>query len=319
MTAAVFEVERAGPWTSIQDRGRPGHLRYGITESGPMDRSAFEIAGAASGNEEGAPAIEGSIGGLTLSCTEGSASFALTGGGFVAEIDGERIGSWCVTGVRKGQRLVVKPGRWGNWWYLAFAGEIETRSWLGSRSTHGPSGLGGGFVTAGSRLTVGKAKLRKECHRSLPVPISARIRHEIRVVLGPQDRFFSEATIDHFFATTFTLTAEYDRMGVKLEGAALPIEASLSMPSEPILRGSIQVPGHGHPIVLLADHQSTGGYPKIATLISADQDAFAQLKTRDVVHFRAVTPDQAIIAARIRQQAQAGYLEALKRWRGAAG
>jgi allophanate hydrolase len=310
---AELQVVQAGPWTTYQDPGRPGYMRFGVPQSGPMDRSAFAAAHAALGNPADATAIELSAGGIELECVSGSVTLAVAGGGFRVDTDLGEAAGWMVTTLRKGNRVSVKPGWWGNWCYLAFAGTLQAREWLGSHSTHGPSGLGGGHIRPGEGLLVEAAEVRRDRERSLPMPPWAKPRQEIRAVLGPQERYFTAEAIEAIANGTFQLTTEYDRMGVRLRGSSLPIAAQLSMPSEAILRGSIQVPGHGDPIVLLADHQSTGGYPKIATIASLDQDAFAQLRPRDHVHFKLIGAEQAIEAARIRRLAVETYLTALVR------
>lgn len=295
----------------MQDRGRFGYLRYGVTEAGPMDRQAFAIAQAALGNPPGAAAIETTIGGIALRCIEGEVTVASTGGGFLTFLDGRPVGAWSVFGVREGQLLAVRPGYWGSWTCLAFAGELAAPAWLGSCATSVLSIAGGRRLAAGDRLEIANARRRPERERDLPLPVTSRPRAEVRVVTGPQDRFFALETMHRLLSEPFTLTSEYDRMGVRLKGPKLPIAAKLDMPSEAIPRGSVQVPGHGDPIVLLADHQTTGGYPKIAVLASADQDGFAQLRSRDQVMFRAVTPAQAAHAARRRQIALERYLDLL--------
>jgi len=120
----------------------------------------------------------------------------------------------------------------------------------------------------------------------------------IRAVAGPQDRYFDPDTLAKLFSNTFTISADYDRMGMRLSGCNLPIIAALDMPSEPITRGSLQVPGHGDPICLLADHHTAGGYPKIATVISADLDALSQHRTGQSITFKSLTPKEAVQAAR---------------------
>jgi len=140
---------------------------------------------------------------------------------------------------------------------------------------------------------------------------SARPRAEVRVVPGPQDRFFSPSTKEAFMTSAFMLTDAYDRMGVRLAGPSLRPEAALDMPSEAILRGSVQVAGDGVATVLLADHQTTGGYPKIATVLDADLDRFVQLRSRDRVVFRAVDPQAAVDAFRTRRLSLQRYLAGL--------
>lgn len=296
MTRAVLGVVTAGPLVSVQDGGRPGHLRFGVPASGPMDRGAFARANAAAGNPPGAAGIEVSAGGITLDCLEGAVSLAIAGGGFIVEGPAGRGGSWSVVTLRRGDRLAVRRGPWGSWCCLQPAGRIVAADWLGSLSTHAPSGLGGGMLAAGQEIIVADARCLPD--RSLPCPVTARPRHEVAVVPGPQDRFFPEQALAALTDATFRLTDAYDRMGVRLRGPGLAPEAALSIPSEPILRGSIQVAGDGVAAVLLADHQTTGGYPKIATVVSAHLDGFVQLRPHDPVRFRAVTPAEAVALAR---------------------
>lgn len=312
MAAAVIEIVQAGPLVTVQDGGRPGLMRYGVPASGPMDRGAFAIANAALGNADGAAGIEVSVGGLTLDCVEGRVTVALAGGGFRATLDGREHPSWIVAELGAGMRLTIKPGLWGSWTYLAFAGRLDAKPWLGSVSTHGPSGFGGGRLAAGRRLVIADAERREERIGEIDCPVTARPRHAVKVVLGPQDRFFSAETIETLLSRAFTLTDAYDRMGVRLAGPSLKPDAVLDMPSEPIVRGSIQVAGDGVAAVLLADHQTTGGYPKIATILSDHLDGFAQLRSRAQVAFSAISPQAAVEAARTRRLLTARYLARLR-------
>jgi allophanate hydrolase len=300
--SAVFEVEAAGPSTTIQDEGRRGLMRYGVPASGPMDRTAFTIVQEALGNAPGAGAIEASLGGLTLRCVEGPATVATAGGSFKVTLDGAVIPSWGVAVVPTGARLAIRAGLWGTWTYVGFAGRLMAPSWLGSSATHLRSGLGGGALAPGSRFSIGEAP--KEPPRVGPIvlPVTARPRRDIRVVLGPQDRFFPPAGIAAFLAGPFALTSSYDRMGVRLKGPALEVLGRLDMPSEAVLRGAVQVAGDGQPTVLLADHQTTGGYPKIATIASIDLDAFVQLRPHALVRFRAVSAEHAVALLRTRHR-----------------
>lgn len=312
MTRALLQIEQAGPLVTVQDGGRAGLMRYGVPASGPMDRGAFAIANAALGNPDGAAAVEISVGGLTLDCVEGSVTIALAGGGFRVMLDGREHPSWIVATLTAGTRLAVKTGLWGSWTYLAFAGAIEARPWLGRLSTHGPSGFGGGRIVAGQRLAIAQAERREERVGEIDCPVTARPRHNVKLVLGPQDRFFTPETIELLLSRAFTLTDAYDRMGVRLAGPSLRPDAVLDMPSEPIVRGSIQVSGDGVAAVLLADHQTTGGYPKIATIVGDHLDGFAQLRSRAQVAFTAVSPQAAVEAARTRRLSQARYLARLR-------
>ena len=311
MSEAAFAVKFAGPLVSVQDAGRRGYMRFGVPASGPMDRIAFAAANAALGNPPGSSCIEISMGGLTLECLSGPVTVAVAGGGFVVELGQRKLGSWTVATVRRGERLVIRPGHWGSWTYLAFAGRLQAPEWLGSASTHLLSGLGGGRLTAGQTLAVAGA--REDREGPIACPVSARPRSEIGVVLGPQDRFFSPETVVAFLEGPFRLSDAYDRMGVRLQGPDLKPRAALDMPSEAIMRGSVQVAGDGVATVLLADHQTTGGYPKIATVLDCELDGFVQHRPRDVIAFRAVTPEQAVARARVHAAAADRYLEALSR------
>ena len=313
MTPARFTISHAGPQVTLQDAGRFGVLRYGVPASGPMDRMAFRVANLALGNAPMTPAIEVSLGGLTLMCTQGQVSFAVAGGSFQVAVDTQSLGPWSVATIKTGQTLTISRGRWGAWCYVAFAGQLQCHRWLGSASTHGPSGLGGGVLTTGQCVQIDSPEFWPDRHGPLPVPVSARPRPRIRVVLGPQDRFFTAQTIKTLLANPFTLTDACDRMGARLSGPPLPPVAALDIPSEPIVRGSIQVAGDGVATVLLADHQTTGGYPKIATILSGDLDGFVQLRSRSYVMFEAITPQTAIAATRTRDKSRSDYLAQIGR------
>lgn len=313
MAEAVLRVVAAGPHVTVQDGGRPGLMRFGVPASGAMDRKALAIANAALGNDPGAAGIEVSPGGLTLDCKAGPVTLAVAGGGFRVEAGGKRLGAWSVFDLAEGERLTIRPGHWGSWCCLAVAGHLTARNWLGSASTHGSSGLGGGRLSAGQELRVTAAQSRPARHGPIPCPVWARPRNLIHAVPGPQSRFFPAEAMESLSHAVFRLTEAYDRMGVRLSGPRLTPESSLGIPSEPVLRGSIQVAGDGVPAVLLADHQTTGGYPKIATVIADDIDGFVQCRPRDPVRFRMVSPEAAVAIARRRARAFDLYLAGLSR------
>lgn len=313
MSDATLAVTFAGPHVSVQDGGRPGLMRYGVPCSGPMDRLAFAAANLALGNAAHAPAIEISMGGLMLECLSGVVSYAVAGGGFIVDHAGSKRSSWSVATLRAGEKLAIRPGHWGSWCYLALAGTLAVPEWLGSASTHALSGFGGGRLVSGQRMQIADAVLRERREGDIPCPLQARPRGELRVTMGPQQRFFHPDTIAAFLSGPWTMTSAWDRMGVRLRGPAIAPQAELDMPSEPIVRGSVQVAGDGVATVLLADHQTTGGYPKIATVLDCDLDAFVQLRPGDPVLFRAVTPAGAIGIARTAAIRASVYLEAISK------
>ncbi|MEO5614602.1 MAG: allophanate hydrolase [Cypionkella sp.] len=313
MTEAILRVSFAGPHVSIQDQGRPGLMRYGVPASGPMDRQSFALANAALGNASGHPGIEVSLGGLSLNCLTGAVTLALAGGGFIAETSARKLGAWNVLTLNAGEILTIRPGPWGSWTYLAIAGNLQAEEWLGSHATHGSSGFGGGKSAMGQTLTITHAQALPNREGPIPCPIWARPRHLLRCTLGPQDRFFDTETLNTFTSARFEMTDAFDRMGLRLRGPALMPAAALSIPSEPILRGSVQVSGDGTATVLLSDHQTTGGYPKIATVLADDLDAFVQCRPRDAVMFQAITHAEAIAITRQNALRFAAFEDRLRR------
>lgn len=311
MAQAVLKVAFAGPFVSVQDGGRPGLMRFGVPRSGPMDRLGFATANLALGNPVDAAGIEVSAGGLTLDCIAGEVGFAVAGGGFALDLNGRTLPGWHVDMIRAGQRLVIRPGRWGAWANLAFAGRLVAPLWLGSAATHVLSGHGGGRIMTGQELRIEAP--RPMPARDLPLPVLARPRGRVHVVMGPQDHFFDAAARADFLAGPWQLSSAYDRMGMRLSGPVIRPSARLDMPSEGIHRGAVQIAGDGVPVVLGADHQTTGGYPKLATVLDADLDAFVQGRPQDWIGFNAVSPAEAVAIARTRQLAVARYLDGIRR------
>lgn len=298
MARAELAIVFAAPLVTVQDAGRPGLMRFGVPASGPVDRAAFALANAALGNPPGRAAVEVSPGGLVLDCRSGGVTVALVGEGFSLSVNAARSEGAAVVTVRAGQRLSVRPGQRGSWAVLAFAGEIAAPVWLGSRATHSQSGLGGGLLVTGGRLTIDEAEELPGREGPIPVPPTGPPLERVRVVLGPQDRFFATETLAVVLVSDFAVTGARDRMGVRLSGPPLPVAAALDMPSAPVTRGSVQVAGDGVATVLLADHQTTGGYPRIATVIAPDLDRFAQLRPGARFRFVSVTPSGAVAATR---------------------
>lgn len=305
---AVLSIRFAGPHVSVQDGGRPGLMRFGVPGSGAMDRRALVAANLALGNPPGAAAVEVSLGGLVLDCLSGSLGYAVAGGGFIVAHEG-RHASWRVATLRAGERLTIRPGPWGSWCYLALAGALQVPKWLDSAATHALSGLGGGRLAAGMEMTV--AGTRDAMARTIPCPVSARPRHIARVTLGPQERFFGAEARAALLEGPWRMTEAWDRMGVRLAGPDIAPTGPLDMPSEGVLRGAVQVAGDGVASILLADHQTTGGYPKIATVLDCDLDALVQLRPRDRLAFRPVTAAEAVAAARVTAAADRRYFAAL--------
>jgi allophanate hydrolase subunit 2 len=149
--ACTLTATFAGPMISLQDKGRGGFARFGVPASGPMDPAALAVVNAALGNPPGTCGVEISLGGLQLDCTAGAVTFAVAGGGFQVLLDGKLRAPWTVATICAGQRLQIRPGAWGSWAMLGFAGGAPGTAWLGSLSTHSQSGLGGGYLSTRPR------------------------------------------------------------------------------------------------------------------------------------------------------------------------
>jgi len=293
MSDVEFSISYAGPLVTFQDIGRPGNMRYGVSASGPMDIVSFEAANAVLGNETKQTAIEISLGGLILQCHEGSITLAITGGDFLIEYQGQKISSWTVLTIQKGERLSIRAGKSGSWAYLAFSGKLNVKDWLKSNSTHSTSGFGGGVLKTGQKFTLTDAS--NQANRIGPIlKPNFNTNDLIHAVLGPQDQYFMNTAIKIFSDSIFKVSDNYDRMGMQLTGPKLELKSALSIPSEPVVKGSIQVSGDGIPTILLADHQTTGGYPKIATVISSDINRLVQFRSNQSVEFILISSNEAL-------------------------
>jgi len=276
-----------------------------------MDRFSFAAAHAALAQGQTATAIEVSLGGVIIECLDGAVSVAVTGGHFRIIAAGKESSGWGVHTLHAGDKLSVRAGDWGSWAYIAFAGQLAAKSWLGHTATHALSGFGGGTLSTNDVLDVSDAQVLDSRSGDIPIPDFAKPTPDVQTVLGPQDHHFTSKALAQFQASEFTFTDAFDRMGAKLHGPALMMNDALSIPSEPIIRGSVQVSGDGAPTVLLADHQTTGGYPKIATLLSSETDRFAQNRSGDRVRFGCLSPEGALADSRKFSATVSAYLSAL--------
>lgn len=291
MTA--IRITRAGPLATLQDAGRPGLLRHGISASGPMDRGAFERAAGWLGSA-GTTGIEFTMAGISF-VAETSVSMAVDGGMFELSVDGDRQ-SWPSRALLKSGAVVdIRPGGAGNYGYLRFDREIDVPSVMGSRATSsiaGIGGLAGRALQAGDVLPLGSTLPRG---RGLHPTSTAHAEGPIRVVWGIHADGFRNSIRQRFVTDEFVVSPQLDRMGVRLaDPQRVFAEAKiLSLVSDAVVAGDIQILGDGTPIVLMRDHQPTGGYPRIATVVSADLDRFAQLRPGTAVRFEPVTVNHA--------------------------
>ncbi|MGH7716665.1 MAG: biotin-dependent carboxyltransferase family protein, partial [Vulcanimicrobiaceae bacterium] len=284
---AQLRVVRAGPGETLQDAGRYGYLRYGIVASGPMDWIAFTLANRVLANPQDAASIEISLAGIELVCEHAPLIVAFAGGGFVWERDGAHLSSAAAVRLEPGQHLSARAGSWGTWTYLAVCGGIDVPPVLGSRSTYARFGIGG---YEGRALRADDVlRVCNHAHDAVQGTIRSslleRSSGSVRVILGPQDDYMTQESRIRFFSESYAISARFDRMGYWLEGPKLAHEDGFDIVSDGIPLGAIQVPGSGQPVVLMADHQATGGYPKLGTLARMDSGRFAQHRPGDRVRF----------------------------------
>ncbi|BBF91886.1 biotin-dependent carboxyltransferase family protein [Blastochloris tepida] len=305
-------VHRPGLATTVQDRGRFGLQRFGVPASGALDPESYTLANALAGNPPGAAALEIRLAGPALEVEAESAIVALVGGDTPLTIGGpapRTVPPGRSVRVVAGDVIEVAALRGSSTAYLAVRGGIDVPAVLGSRSTflRGPfGGLEGRALRAGDRVPLGALRAPDEPERALPAGTLPKRPDTLHVVLGPQADMFTQEAIETFLSAAYTVTHEADRMGIRLEGERLTHAGGFDIVSDGIAPGAIQVPGSGQPIVLLADRQTTGGYPKIATVISADIGAAGRLGPGDCVRFAALD----VAAAEQRARAHHRALEA---------
>jgi 5-oxoprolinase (ATP-hydrolysing) subunit C len=288
--------------TSLQDAGRIGWQRYGISNSGAMDRLALAAANALVGNPPGAAGVEFVLLGGSFAVEGGSARLALAGAPFGLTLDGDRVPSHVSVTLRPGQILTLSPPAAGVYAVLAAAGGFDVPTALGSLSLHPRArlgGLDGRPLREGDRIPLVLPQAPDGPEFRLP-PLPFEPEAAIRVVLGPQADHFADAAIAAFLSATYRVSQEADRMGYRLNGPRIPHARGFNIVSDGIATGSVQVPGSGEPIVLMEDRQTAGGYPKIATVISADHRVLAQRRPGDPVRFAALEVEAAQALARER-------------------
>jgi len=306
MTSAL-RVLTPGLLTTVQDLGRPGHQRLGIPVSGALDPVSLRAANALVGNPPGTGVLEVAYLGPTLEVEADDVRLSFVGAQASIEIlddvdasSGDRIEGMRSIRLSRGQVVRIGSLSGGAVLYVAVEGGFDIQPVLGSVSTYLRGGFGGWqgrALKAGDHLPLRRATAsdRDDCRvEGLDISVPKRVR----AIVGPQNNYFSDSEIAAFFESTFTVSEGADRMGIRLSGRKLVHSRSLDFTSDGVAPGSIQVPGSGQPIVLLVDRQTTGGYPKIATVISADLPALGRLSIGSKIAFEPVTVEQAQILRR---------------------
>ncbi|HEU0114172.1 MAG TPA: 5-oxoprolinase/urea amidolyase family protein, partial [Thermomicrobiales bacterium] len=286
---------------SVQDLGRPGRMRAGVTPGGACDRAALTLGNRLVGNPPDAAGIEATLAGPTLRF-HGDAIVALTGADAAARLNGEAAPGWEPFAVRDGEELALGALRNGARTYVCVAGGIDVPLVLGGRGTDVFGRFGGWqgrALAAGDRLPLGPpaAPVAELLRRRLVASPPARDpAMPIRLVLGPQRDRFTDDAVATLLDATYAVTPQSDRVGLRLRGPALAHRDGADLISEGIAAGAIQAPGDGQPIVLLPARQTIGGYPKIATVIGADLDRLGQARPGDALRFAAVEVEEARLA-----------------------
>ena len=293
---AVLVLRAASPLATVQDLGRVGWQRFGVSVCGATDAASLSAANVLAGNPPGAPAVEFTLdGGEWELAGAPLCRVAVAGGAFAVAVDGRPVASWRSVTLHEGSRLRIGPAPDALRGYLAVAGGFAVTPQLGSAATHvrtAIGGLDGRALRAGDALPLagGAAGAAPAGPDRMLDPAAALPSRTlpVRVVLGPQDDYFTDEAVAAFLGSDYAVSREADRMGYRLDGPRLAHRDGYNIVSDGIAAGSIQVPGSGQPIVLLADRQTTGGYPKIATVITPDLATVAQSRPGDRLRFAAV-------------------------------
>jgi len=324
----TFTVIRPGLLTTLQDLGRHGYQRQGIVVSGAMDSCALRIANLLVGNREREAVLEITLAGPVLQVQDDTL-IAICGGDLSPSCLGQRLPMWRPVLVRGGTRLEFGKARSGCRAYLAVAGGFAVEPILGSKSTYLRGNLGGyqgralqkGDVLAFGTKSIFATRLQETLRQTASMhpdsPFSTtgwRVSEEVlpaychnptvRVIKGRQFEAFTEESRHHFFSALYQVTSQSDRMGYRLQdvqGAVLNVSQRTELISEAVTFGTIQIPPEGQPIILMADRQTTGGYPKIAEVIAVDLPVLAQLKPGELVRFCPVDVVEAQALYRMRE------------------
>ncbi|MFC4182114.1 5-oxoprolinase subunit C family protein [Saccharococcus thermophilus] len=313
---SAIQVIHSGFFTTVQDGGRFGYQKAGVSVGGVMDSFASRLANLLVRNGPNEATLEITMSGPTLRF-ETDALLAICGGSFRCTLNGESVSMWKPLVARSGDILSIGACQNGYRAYVAFAGGLNIPLVMNSRSTHVQAHIGGfhgrslqpGDVLPlrSNTLTIPESPIRWGIAFSARNYINGK-RKIVRVVEGPEYHMFTEQSQERFFSSTYEVTTQSDRMGYRLQGQALERKTNQEMISEAVTFGTIQVPKKGQPIVLMADCQTTGGYPRIAQVISVDLPILAQARPGDHIQFQKVSWQEA-------RQLYTEREQQMKRWK----
>lgn len=300
-----IEVLHPGLLTTVQDLGRTGYQRFGVSVSGAVDPRSAAVANILAGNPDGEAVLECTVLGPQLRF-DAPAVIAVTGADLGPTLDGVPVENYRALRVQAGQTLRFTGPKCGCRAYLAVSGGLDVPEVMGSRSTYMKAKIGGWHgrkLEKGDVLPLRAPGTEPKAleNRALAPEFRGRSEYTLRVVMGPQDDAFTPGGVSAFLSGVYTVTPEFDRMGCRMEGPEIEHNGSADILSDGIAFGAVQVPDSGQPIVMLADRQTTGGYTKIANVISADFRLLGQLKSGDRVRFEKVSlsaAQEALLAQR---------------------
>jgi antagonist of KipI len=304
MTTGALEIAKPGLLTSVQDLGRHGQQASGVPVAGPMDAFSHRLANQLVGNEPDAATLEVTLIGPEV-VVEAHTTLAIVGALFDATCDGRPVPMGASFTVQPGQRLKFGRLIQGARAYLAVAGGILTAPVLGSRATHLVSGMGGlhgRALQSGDRLPVVAQAASRPLRKAVGLTLPTAGRARLRVVPGPQDDWFQPEALQLMAGVSFRISPRSNRMGYRLEGPPLGRAREGELISEPVGIGAIQVPSAGEPILLMADRQTAGGYPKIGHVITADLPLAGQLAPGDFIEFILCSRQEAVTALIARER-----------------
>lgn len=287
-----FWIKQPGALTTVQDYGRMGYQSSGFNVSGCMDRKAFRIANILVGNDEKEAVLEITLMGPTIMILQ-DAVIAVTGADLQPKLNNESFPMYQAVSVKRGDTLAFGFASLGSRAYLAVNGGLSVPTVMGSKSTNLKCKVGGFLgrkLQANDVIPFADAKAilpNMEKRKTDPCDYAGK-EATLRVVLGPQEEYFTPEGIKTFLTGEYTVTGEFDRMGCRLDGEAITSKNGVDIISDGIAFGAIQIPPHGKPIIMLADRQTTGGYAKIATVVSVDIPKLVQCSIGGKIHFMKV-------------------------------
>lgn len=314
----ALKIIAPGVHTTVQGARRIGYQDVGVPGSGPLDRVSFRLANALVGNAHDTAALEPLLHGPTCEVLADAVRVALVGCGACIEV---RSSSARVVPAGQSVRLtrgeVFRIGPLGDsaCAYLAFEGGLDVPPVLGSVSTYVRGAIGGfegRHLQKGDVVPLRLAGAEVRAESALPRALDLGVEQPVRVVLGPQADYFTDEAVKTFLSSVYTVSPQSDRMGFRLEGPPLKHAKGYNIVSDGVMPGSIQVPGSGQPIILMADHQTTGGYPKIATVVSADLPLVGRRRPGRAIRFVTVEVHQAERLRREQEAAIRRQIDALR-------